>query len=154
MKSIVRIVVPMFFLFVIEACAPALRFTSQKIKDVVPSAPEENLDRYENYPALETVTGIASFYADKYHGRITYGGEVYDMNGISAAHPSYSMNTIVRITNLTNNKNVILRINDKMPLHPERIIDLSLGAAQKLDFVKQGLAEVKIEVLEWGDGRN
>lgn len=75
------------------------------------------------------------------------------MNKISAAHPTYPMNTIVRITNLSNNKKIILRINDRMPKYDDRIIDLSLAAAKELDFIEAGLAKVKVEVLEWGKGK-
>lgn len=145
---------PLFKLSIIiiftAACSSAPRFTSIKseLKEY-----EGELNRYENMPSLETTYGIASYYADKYHGRITYGGEVYDMNKISAAHPSYPMNTIVRITNLSNNKKVILRINDRMPLYDDRIIDVSLATAKQLDFINEGLTRVKIEVLKWGDGK-
>ena len=138
----------------INACASAPRFTSEKNR--IENSGEnvfEDISQYENYKVLETQIGTASFYADKYHGKITYGGDVYDMNGVSAAHPTYPMNTIIRVTNLENEKSIILRINDKMPQWPDRIIDLSLGAARELDFVGNGLVKVKIEVLEWGNGR-
>jgi rare lipoprotein A len=75
------------------------------------------------------------------------------MNSISAAHPFFPMGTLVRVTNLSNNKSVVLKINDRMPYRPDRIIDLSLGAARELGFVEDGLAEVKVEVLEWGKGK-
>lgn len=137
-----------------EACSSSVRFSSRKNNETSLEKPADDLSRYEDYPVLETQTGIASFYADKYHGKVAYGGEVYDMNGISAAHPSYPMNTIIRVTNLENDKSVILRINDKMPAREdERIIDLSLGTAKELDFVNKGLIKVIIEVLEWGNGR-
>lgn len=102
---------------------------------------------------LETQTGVASFYADKYDGRPTYSGEIYDMNGLSAAHPSYRMGTIVRVTNLYNNKTVTIPINDRMPFRPDRIIDLSYGVAVALDMVTDGIVDVKVEVLKWGEGR-
>jgi rare lipoprotein A len=75
------------------------------------------------------------------------------MNGISAAHQTYPMETIIRVTNLSNNKNVILRINDRMPYWKERIIDLSLGTARELDFIEKGLTKVRIDVLKWGEGK-
>ena len=150
---IILLVILSSFLF--EACSSSPRFTSNKNRSNIISVKNiEDLSKYEGYPVLETKTGVASFYADKYNGRITYSGEVYDMNGISGAHPSYQMNTIVRITNLENDKHVILRINDKMPERgDDRIIDVSLGTAKELDFVEKGLVKVKIEVLEWGNGR-
>jgi len=150
MKYSYKILITIFLLIILKACAPAPRFTSDKVTGW---GIEENLESYNNNIILETVTGTASYYSDQFHQRITYSGEVYNMNNISAAHPTYPMNTIIRITNLDNNKSTILRINDKMPFHPERIIDVSLGTAKKLDFVKEGLINVKIEVLQWGDGR-
>lgn len=147
--------------FVLQGCASVPRFTSRneryksESKETPPQPKEqENLDRYLNAPALETVEGAASFYADKYNGRITYNGEVYDMNGVSAAHPTYRMGTVVRVTNLSNNKSLLMRINDRMPFRPDRVIDLSLGSAKLLDIVRGGLAKVRIEVLEWGTGKN
>lgn len=143
------IIIPML----ISACASSPRFTSRYEDRHIERDSVEDLSEYENNEVLETVYGVASFYADKYHGRITYNGEVYDMYGISAAHPSYRMETIIRITNMSNNKSVILRINDRMPFRPDRIIDLSYGTAVELDFVNDGLADIKLEVLKWGDGK-
>lgn len=143
------------FPFLFFACSSVPRFSSEKqIKTTERKYFDtEDLSIYENYPVLETVEGIASFYANKYHGKITYNGEVYDMNGISAAHQTYPMDTIIRVTNLSNNKSVILRINDRMPYWKDRIIDLSLGTAKKLDFVEKGLTKVRIDVLKWGEGK-
>ncbi|NMB83022.1 MAG: septal ring lytic transglycosylase RlpA family protein [Ignavibacteria bacterium] len=141
--------------FLFYACASLPRFSSEK--QIPPTEKKyfdrENLSNYNNYPVLESVEGIASYYADKYHGRITYNGEVYDMNGISAAHQTYPMETIIRVTNLSNNKSIILRINDRMPYWKDRIIDLSLGTARELDFVEKGLTKVRIDVLKWGEGK-
>lgn len=133
----------------ITACSSAPRFTTKSTEAEI----IEDLSEYENLTPLEITYGTASYYADKYHGRITYSGEIFDMNKISAAHISYPMNTIVRVTNLSNNKSIILRINDRMPLFKDRIIDLSYAAAKELDFVREGLTQVKIEVLKWGDGK-
>jgi rare lipoprotein A len=147
-----KIFLIVFIISFIVSCAPSPRFTRARNVDTISSI-KENLDRYEDYPVLETQTGIASFYADKYHGKITYSGDVYDMNGISAAHQTYRMDTIIRVTNLSNGKKIILSINDRMPFWEDRIIDLSLGTARELDFIEQGLTEVQIEVLKWGEGR-
>jgi rare lipoprotein A len=95
--------------------------------------------------------GLASYYADKYHGRQTSNGEIYNMYDLTAASPDLPFSTILRITNLKNNKAVIVRVNDRMPPHPERIIDLSYGAAEKLDMLKDGVVKVQIEVLELGN---
>jgi len=103
-----------------------------------------------NNRALETITGIASYYADKYHGRQTSNGEIYNMYDLTAAHKTYPFNTIVKVTNLSNGESVQLRINDRMPDYNPRIIDISYGAAIKLDMLISGIAEVKLEVLKWG----
>lgn len=138
----------------LTACGSAPRFTSRESRFEKRTPPQiENLEQYKNAEPLETVTGVASFYADQYDGKITYGGDVYDMFGLSAAHPSYQMGTVIRVTNLYNDKSVIIRINDKMPFRPDRIIDLSLGCAKELDMVNIGIQEVKVEVLEWGKGK-
>ena len=143
-----------FVLLVLTACGSAPRFTSRPSRfDDRPPVKSELPDRYGNAEVLETVIGVASYYADKYNGLITYNGEIYDMYGLSAAHPSYPMGTVVRVTNLSNDKSVIIKINDKMPLRPDRIIDLSLGCAMELDMVNVGITEVKVEVLEWGRGK-
>lgn len=69
---------------------------------------------------------------------------------MTAAHKSFPFNTIVRVRNLSNDKNIIVRINDRGPFVVGRIIDLSLGAAQKIDMVQSGTTQVRLEVLEWG----
>ena len=97
--------------------------------------------------------GVSSFYAEDFHGKLTANGEVYDMYGVTAAHKTLPLNTVCRVTNLSNNKSLILRINDRGPYIAGRILDCSYGAAKKLDFVQQGTTEVKIEVIEWGDGK-
>ena len=141
-------------LVMLSACSSIPRFRSndRRFDDKTPDR-FESLDSYKNINALETIIGVASYYADKFNGLITYNGEVYDMYGLSAAHPSYQMGTVVRVTNLSNDKSVIIKINDRMPFRPDRIIDLSLGCAMELDMVNEGITEVKVEVLEWGTGK-
>ena len=97
--------------------------------------------------------GISSFYAEDFHGKLTANGEVYDMYGLTAAHKTLPLNTIVRVTNISNNKSLILRINDRGPYVKGRILDCSYGAAKKLGFVNDGTADVKIKVIEWGDNK-
>jgi rare lipoprotein A (peptidoglycan hydrolase) len=146
------------FSIVFSACSSATRYATKESGDTssgnnnIETAEllkEENIDP-NNFHPLETEIGIASYYADKYNGRQTSSGEIYNMYGISAAHPSYSMGTIVKVTNLSNNLSVILKINDRMPDFKNRVIDLSLGAAKKLNMVQSGIAKVKIEVIKWG----
>lgn len=97
---------------------------------------------------VNVLTGVASFYSDEFHGRKTANGEIYDMNGLTAAHPFIPFNTIILVTNLKNKKQVKVRVNDRMPFRKDRIIDLSLGAAKALDMTNDGLAEVQLEILE------
>ena len=99
------------------------------------------------------IKGISSFYAEDFHGKLTANGEVYDMYGLSAAHKTLPLNTIVRVTNLSNGKSQILRINDRGPYIDGRILDCSYGAAKKLDFLTEGTTEVEIVVMEWGDNK-
>ena len=96
--------------------------------------------------------GVSSWYGEDFHGNLTANGEVYDMYGITAAHKEFPLNTWARVTNLDNNKSIILRINDRGPYVDNRILDCSYGAAKKLDFLDMGTANVKIEIIEWGDG--
>ncbi len=110
----------------------------------------ENESRGSDLAALEIETGTASFYADEFDGKRTANGEVYDMNDLTAAHPSYAFNTIVKVTNLSNGKSVEVRINDRMPKFKGRIIDLSIAAAKKIEMVSAGIQEVKLEVINWG----
>ena len=99
------------------------------------------------------IKGVSSFYAEDFHGKLTANGEVYDMYGLTAAHKTLPLNTICRVTNLKNDKSLILRINDRGPYIKGRILDCSYGAAKKLDFVNQGTTDVKMEIIEWGDDK-
>lgn len=92
-------------------------------------------------------TGIASWYGKKFHGHFTSNGEIYDMYSMSAAHKNLPLPTYVKVTNTTNNKSVIVRVNDRGPFHQSRIIDLSYSAAYKLDMLKTGTANVKITAI-------
>lgn len=95
--------------------------------------------------------GISSFYGPDFHGKLTANGETYDMYGVTAAHKTLPLNTIVKVTNLANGKSLILRINDRGPYVAGRILDCSYGAAKKLGFVTRGTAKVRIVVIEVGD---
>lgn len=91
--------------------------------------------------------GTASYYGEYHHGKSTANGETFNMNGLSAAHTTLPLPSCVLVTNLNNNKSVILRVNDRGPFVDSRIIDVSYRAAQVLDFVKSGLARVRVEVI-------
>ena len=89
----------------------------------------------------------ASYYADKFHGRKTSSGEIFDMNALTAAHKTLPFGTVVRVTNLENNKSVNVRINDRGPFVPGREIDVSKAAAQHLDMIKTGTAKVSLTIV-------
>jgi rare lipoprotein A len=101
--------------------------------------PEEN-NRYR-------AEGLASWYGDDFHGRLTANGEIYDMGAISAAHPTLPMPSYVRVTNLANRKSLIVRVNDRGPYHRNREIDVSSKAAELLGFRQTGTARVRVEYV-------
>lgn len=92
--------------------------------------------------------GIASWYGTKFHGKRTSSGEVYDMYSMTAAHKTLPVPCYVRVTNLDNNKSTVVRVTDRGPFAPGRIIDLSYAAATKLDIVNMGTAHVKVEAID------
>jgi len=95
--------------------------------------------------------GKASWYGNPFHGRKSASGEIYNMNDYTAAHRYFAINTVVKVTNLSNNKNVIVRINDRGPYtYKGRIIDLSVQAAKKIGMYKKGVQKVKVEVIGYG----
>ncbi|UVK98157.1 septal ring lytic transglycosylase RlpA family protein [Pseudomonas sp. B21-048] len=104
------------------------------------------------FPLQESRTyvasGTASWYGTKFHGQNTANGEVYDLYGMSAAHKTLPLPSYVRVTNLDNNKTVILRVNDRGPFYSDRIIDLSYAAAKKLGYAETGTARVKVEGID------
>lgn len=91
-----------------------------------------------------TRKGLASFYADSYEGKSTANGEIFRQNKITAAHKTLPFGTKVEVTNLSNNKTVVVRINDRGPYVNGRIIDLTKAAAKEIDMVGAGVAKVKI----------
>jgi rare lipoprotein A len=99
-------------------------------------------------------TGKASFYADKFEGSPTASGEKYKHNKLTAAHKTLPFGTKLRVTNLGNNQTVEVTVNDRGPYVENRVIDLSKSAAEKLGFVNQGIAEVRVEVIDAGDGKS
>ena len=144
-------------LFIAAACASAPRYTSKPKSPRKKSPPSRRITP----PATRTPSikvrpgavfvGVASFYGPDFHGKLTANGEVYDMYGLTAAHRTLPLNTIIRVTNLANRKSLIVRINDRGPYIRGRMLDLSYGAALKLGFVSQGTTRVKVEVIEVGD---
>ena len=97
--------------------------------------------------AAATERGKASYYAGDFHGRKTASGERFDMNRMTAAHRTLPMGTRVRVTNLANGRDVVVRINDRGPFKRGRVIDVSYAAAKRLDMVAAGVVPVKLEIL-------
>lgn len=97
--------------------------------------------------------GKASYYADKFEGRLTASGVKYKHSKLTAAHRILPFGTKVKVTNISNNRSVVVEINDRGPFVKGRIIDLSKSAAEKLDFIHIGITEVSIEVVDHGDGK-
>jgi len=93
-------------------------------------------------------TGTASWYGTKFHGQATANGEAYDLYGMSAAHKTLPLPSYVRVTNLDNQKSVILRVNDRGPFYSDRVIDLSFAAAKKLGYAEAGTARVLVEGID------
>ena len=97
--------------------------------------------------------GVASYYAHKYHGRKTASGEKYNMHEMTAAHRRLPFGAKVRVTNLSNNSSVVVRVNDRGPFVKGRVIDVSLAAAKKLDLVRTGVAKVEVVPVSGGAKR-
>lgn len=102
---------------------------------------------------LETATGSASYYANSLAGRRTASGAPYDPLQLTAAHRRYPFGTRLRVTDLRTERSVEVRVTDRGPFVPGRILDLSRAAAEQLDFIRRGHARVRVDVLEWGGGR-
>jgi rare lipoprotein A len=91
--------------------------------------------------------GLASWYGEDFHGRQTANGEIFDMNSVSAAHATLPLPSYVRVTNVANNRSVIVRVNDRGPYHPDRIVDVSVKTAILLGFYTDGVAPVRLEYV-------
>lgn len=133
------------------------------VRDAVPR--EESRSKYGNPESYEVngkryyvkqssrgyvQQGIASWYGRKFHGRRTSSGEPYDMYAMTAAHTSLPLPTYARVTNLRNNKSVVVKINDRGPFHDNRIIDLSYAAASKLGIAEKGTGLVEVRTIDPG----
>lgn len=138
----INIAIFFFFVGLFFGCSSTTRYSK--------SIYQNEKNDLKAHDRLETETGIASYYTDEFNGRKTANGEIYNMNELTAAHPTYPFETKLKITNLQNGKTVIVRINDRMPQHKTRVIDLSLEAAKQLDMINAGIQAIKIEVISWG----
>ena len=147
-----RLVLAMFGLAVLVGCqsqGDVAKATSVKIGKPYQINGEwyfpRMVDRYREI-------GVASWYGLPFHGRQTANGEIYDMHGMTAAHPTLPLPSLARVTNLENGRSIKVRINDRGPFAKKRIIDLSRRAAWELGFKEQGTAEVEVVYLGLADG--
>lgn len=142
---------------VLLSCSPSPRFIRGGEGGSAPPDRDTSArpvtERPSSGKVLLTLEGVASYYADAFHGKLTSNGETFDMHALTAAHRTFPFGTKVRVTNLGNGKSVVVRVNDRGPFVDGRIIDLALGAAKAIDMVQTGTGRVRLEVLEWGDGR-
>jgi len=98
------------------------------------------------FAAAQTEEGTANFYGDKFQGKKTASGEVFDKNGLTASHKKLPFGTKVKVTNVENGKSVVVTVNDRMAASNPAVIDVTHRAAEELDFAKSGTAKVKVEV--------
>ncbi len=114
----------------------------------VPPAPETPPPPPAPPQPVYRETGIASWYGREFQGRRTTSGEVFDMDGLSAAHRTLPLGTVISVTNLDNFRSITVRVNDRGPFAGNRVLELSYGAARELGFASQGTARVRIEVMD------
>ena len=145
--------------FILLSCTPANRYTT----DTAPKTPrsryyrtgsvvEKNLPPSgEEHKTGKVFNWTASFYGEKFHGRKTANGEIYDMNAMTCAHRELPFNTVLRVTNPDNNLQVSVRVNDRGPFIRGRDIDLSYGAAESIGMIDEGTKVLQIEILQMGE---
>jgi rare lipoprotein A len=144
--GVVRTALALSLLLAVQACGTSTPSPHPHFKV---GAPYEIGGRwyYPEQVSQYEVVGIASWYGEDYHGRLTSNGELYDMNALTAAHPTLPLPSLAQVTNLENGRSMVLRVNDRGPFVDDRVIDLSRGAAQELGFEDQGLARVHVVYL-------
>lgn len=103
---------------------------------------------YRQVAQVDSAVGFASFYSNKFNGRKTANGEVFSQDKLTCAHNSLPLGTMLRVTNLSNDKSVVVRVNDRLHYRNSRLVDLSRAAAKKLDFKGVGVIKVRVEVLK------
>jgi peptidoglycan lytic transglycosylase len=140
-----------FYLF---GCSSAERFTGSGSAPAGPATSQGSAPTRFNGKVLLTVEGTASYYSYGFNGKKTASGEIFDKNAYTAAHREFPFGTLLRVTNLDNNKSVEVTVNDRGPFAKGRIIDLSEAAARVIGMIQAGTAEVKIEVLKWGKSQD
>ncbi|MBM2815488.1 MAG: rare lipoprotein [Ignavibacteria bacterium] len=127
--------------FLISSCTSIVRFSSNKTNQNIVKSDQTGIETGAKF------RGLASYYGGEFEGRKTSNGEIFSNDKFTAAHLSLPFGVFVQVTNLKNKKSVIVKINDRGPFVVGRIIDLSRAAAEKLDMVIDGIADIEIEVL-------
>lgn len=135
MKSLILLILGTVLL---ASCSTAVRFSSTEYS------------KYEdtNSEVVNVMYGKASYYGDEFNGNKTSSGEIFNNKKFTAAHKTLPLGTFVKVTNLLNGKSVIVKINDRGPHIEGRVIDLSRAAAEELDMIREGVVDVKLEVLK------
>jgi rare lipoprotein A len=128
------------------ACTSTARYSSKNNTPTYKSGIQSG-----KFYAGQKITGKSSYYGPKFHGRKTANGETFDMYKLTAAHRELPFETLIKVTNSKNNKSVTVYVNDRGPFVAGRILDLSYGAAKKIDMVNDGVADVVIEILRLGE---
>ncbi len=130
------------------ACLIALLLTTAGISAFAQERPKGNVNG-----SIKTGVqyGTASYYSNKFQGKPTSNGELYDKNKMTCAHNSLPLGTWVKVTNLRNKKSVVVRVTDRLHHKNKRVVDLSRIAASKLGYISRGLAKVKVEVVSGND---
>lgn len=147
-KYILPIIISLSGVILVVNCSNSPRYTTGSRNRSKPVKKVNSVAK-----SKKILKGISSYYGEDFHGKLTANGEVFDMYGLTAAHKTLPLNTIVRVTNLENKKSLILRINDRGPYVKGRMLDCSYGAALKLGFIGNGTTKVKVEVIELGDDK-
>ena len=148
--GLIKILSVTLILLLSDACTPNPHFRSGK---AVHSQRKIKKQRKKTTGFEKIQYGISSYYGPKFHGKLTANGEIFDMYKVSAAHRYLAIGTLIKVTNLDNNRTLNIRINDRGPYVNNRILDCSYAAALKLGFVEQGTANIKLEVLVMGTGK-
>lgn len=132
-------ILPVLLLIILVACAPRSRPAAPATGPTI-TAPSSSATFYDD--------GVASWYGPNFVGRPTANGEIFDPSQLTAAHQTLPFDTLVRVTHLENGRSVVVRINDRGPFVGRRIIDLSRAAAERIDMIGSGTAQVRLDLLE------
>jgi rare lipoprotein A len=135
------------FFFITILVSPAIHAQLGNADKEKPAIEEKKVEPKNQ----RVIYGVASYYADKFNGRETANGEIYDGNKMTAACNQLPLGTWIRVTNLSNNRSVIVKTNDRLHIRMKRVVDLSHLAAEKLGYIGRGLTKVRVEVLEKKD---